>query len=82
MSPLTPLSSHPPQVTKNNPYSVAIRITLHNVSTPRGVQYNGGCSVHQGNIMTTVGDIMSTLGEYEHTGGYHDKCQEGHWEDN
>ena len=35
-----------------------------------GVQYNGGCSVHRGDIMSTVG------GYYEYTGGYHDKCGE------
>ena len=32
--------------------------------------------------MSTMGDIMSTLGAVQHTGGYHDKCGEGHWENN
>ena len=39
-----------------------------------GVQYNGGCSVHRGDIMSTVVDVMSTLGGVQYTGGYHDKC--------
>ena len=34
-----------------------------------GVQYNGRCSVHRGNIMSTLGDIMIDVGE-------------GHWENN
>ena len=29
-------------------------------------EYNGGCSVHQGDTMSTLGDIMST------SGGYHE----------
>ena len=37
-----------------------------------GVQYNGGCSVHQGEIMSTVGDIMSTLRGVQYTGEYHE----------
>ena len=39
--------------------------------------------------MSTVGDIMSTLEVVQYTGGimstlegYHDKCGEGHWENN
>ena len=39
------------------------------------VQYNGGCSVHQG-------DIMSRLGNMSVTGGYHAKFGEDHWESN
>ena len=39
------------------------------------VQYTGGRAIQQG--------MFSTLGEYhEYTGGYHDKCGEGHWENN
>ena len=40
--------------------------------TGGGVQYNGGYSVHQGDIMSTVGggeEIMINVGE-------------GHWENN
>ena len=38
-------------------------------------QYNRGCSVHQGDIMSTVRDIMSTLGDIMSTPGeYYDKC--------
>ena len=33
------------------------------------VQYNGGCSVHWEDIMSTPGDIMMNVGE-------------GHWENN
>ena len=44
--------------------------TLHNVCAVHwGVQYNGRCSVHQGDIMSTV------EGYHEYTGGYHDKCE-------
>ena len=28
-----------------------------------GVEYTGGCSVHQGNIMSTVGDMMINVGK-------------------
>ena len=41
----------------------------------RGVQYTGGCSVHQRDIMRKLGggDIMSILGGYhEYTGRYQD----------
>ena len=44
-----------------------------------GVQYNGGCSVHRGDIMSTLG-VFSTLGDILRTpGGY---VGEGHWENN
>ena len=50
------------------------------MSTVEGYhEYNGGCSVHRGDIMSTlgltmmsVGDIMSTLGDVQYTGGYHE----------
>ena len=57
----------------------------------RGVHYIGGCSVHWGNIMSTLGvlstlegtmsalgrgDIMNTLGDVQYIGGYHDACGE------
>ena len=33
-------------------------------------EYIGGCSVHQGDTMSTLGDTMSTLGGYhEYIGG-------------
>ena len=38
------------------------------------VQYIGGCSVHRGDIMSTLGDIMSTSGDVQYIGGYHDEC--------
>ena len=34
------------------------------------VQYNGGCSIHRRDIMSTVGDIMATLGVFSTLGGY------------
>ena len=37
------------------------------LSTSGGVQYIGGCSVHWG-------DIMSTLESVQYIGGYHDAC--------
>ena len=37
-----------------------------------GVQYNRGCLVHRGDVMSAVGDIMSTLGGVQYTGGYHE----------
>ena len=57
-------------------------ITLYNVcsvhrgmfSTLGGAQYIGWCSVHRGDIMSTLGDIMSTLGMFSTSGGYHDEC--------
>ena len=29
----------------------------------------GGCSVHQGDTMSTLGDIMSTSGDVQYIGG-------------
>ena len=37
-------------------------ITLYNV-----------CSVHRGDIMSTLGDIMSTLGDVQYIRGNHDE---------
>ena len=34
-------------------------------------EYIGGCSVHRG-------DIMSTLGDVQYIGGYHDTCGRYH----
>ena len=52
-----------------------------------GVQYNGRCSVHQGDIISTVGDIMSILGGVQYTGDIMStpgdimiNVGEGHWE--
>ena len=45
-------------------------------STSGDVQYIGGCSVHWGDIMSTLGDIMSTSGDVQYIGGYHDECGE------
>ena len=36
-------------------------------------EYIKGCSVHQGDTMSTLGDIMSTLG------GYRDACGGASW---
>ena len=42
-------------------------------STLGDVQYTGGCSVHWGDIMSTVGgDTMSTPGDVQYSGGYHE----------
>ena len=32
-------------------------------------EYNGGCSVHQRDTMSTSGDIMSTSGDVQYIGG-------------
>ena len=42
------------------------------------VQYNGDvqCTGGGGAIISIVG------GYHEYTGGHHDKCGEGHWENN
>ena len=45
------------------------------------VQYTGGYSVHWGNIMSTLGDVQYT-GVFSTLGSYHDKCGEGHCENN
>ena len=39
------------------------------------VQYTGECAV-QREMFSTPGGIVNTVGEY------HDKCGEGHWENN
>ena len=42
-------------------------------STSGDVQYIGGCSVHRGDIMSTLGDIISTSGGIMmNVGGYHE----------
>ena len=62
-----------------------------------GVQYNGGCSVHQGDIMSTLGGYHEYTGRISWVrwgcsvhwadimstlGWYHDKCGEGHCKNN
>ena len=38
------------------------------------VQYIGGCSVHQGDTMSTSGGYHEYIGGVQYIGGYHDAC--------
>ena len=54
--------------------------TLGVFSTSGGYhEYIGGCSVHQGDTMSTSGDITSTSGNVQYIEGYHDVCGGASW---